>query len=147
MDKKEVKQLLVSKLLGRVSSLRSEMNDIVGDASAQAKSSAGDKHETANAMANLERERLAGQLDTCQRMLFQAEKLPEATSYVVSAGALVQTNYGYFYISEAFGKLTYDGETIMAISASSPLVQMASGKAVGDTFKMGPVTHTIKAVS
>ena len=95
----------------RVSDLSEIIQEAQDAANNETKSSAGDKHETGRAMAQLETEKLSKQL-------FEALKLEQVLSQInpntehkqVGLGSLVTTNNGIFYISVSLGKLEIDNE-------------------------------------
>lgn len=117
----------------RVDRGKEAMESAQESANTETKSSAGDKHETGRAMAQLEREKSA-------RQLAEAMKLKHALASVdadkvhdsVELGSLVITSNGKFYISISAGKIEVDGEMYFAISAGSPIGQQLIGKRAGD---------------
>ena len=101
------------------------------------KSSAGDKYETGRAMAQLEIEKASGQLAEANKLKQALEHIhADASGPIVKPGSLVITNQGSYFISIAAGKLTVDGETWFAISASSPLGATLMGRKEGDVVMM-----------
>ncbi len=88
----------------------------------ETKSSAGDKHETSRAMAQLEQEKLSTQLT-------EAQKLQEVLSGIHSnkntvkadLGSLVITSNGNYYICISAGKIEIDKEVYFAVSMASPI--------------------------
>lgn len=101
--------------------LLSELNE---GAQNDAKSSAGDKHETAMAMMQIEQEKIMKQLHEVNEMKAQLVKLGinQPNSKVI-LGSLVKTNQGIFYIAAAIGKLIINGSEVYVLSPKSPLAQ------------------------
>lgn len=100
------------------------------------KSSAGDKHETARAMVQLEIEKLGGQLSQAQVMLRGIDQI-DATQELTTAsvGALVVTTKGTFFLGPGLGKIEIADETLFCVSMSSPIGQLMMGKTVGEEFQ------------
>lgn len=116
-------------LAERIQSLRQQLHELVEGAKNDSKSTAGDKHETARAMMQIEQEKLSNQLSlllTQEQVLKRID--PEAKSEIVVNGSLVKTNQGWIYISIPLGKIVVDGESVMCLSAQSPLGQKLIGK-------------------
>jgi transcription elongation GreA/GreB family factor len=87
-----------------------------------AKSSAGDKHETSRAMMQIEQEKAAKQLNEALEMKQMLEKINTYTqSKSVGVGSFIKTNIGYFYIAVPIGKLNIFNQDVFVISAKSPL--------------------------
>lgn len=100
------------------------------DASASdGKSTAGDKHETGRAMAQLEQEKTGNQLVELEKMKEQLAKiqLPQSPEKI-SLGCLIQLNQTTLFLAVALGKIRVQDQEIMVISAASPLGQALLGK-------------------
>lgn len=110
----------------KMSALKEIMQDLQEAVFAETKSTAGDKHETARAMGQIELENNQRQL---QEMIHQQEILlqidPNKPLRTVSLGSVVHTNRGNFFISAPLGKVvTNAGDEFHAISAGSPLAKI-----------------------
>ncbi len=116
----------------KVAMLQQTLADLKESGSNETKSTAGDKHETALAMLQIEQANTRTQLQEALEQKAAIEKLANVsnTSTIVP-GSLVQTNKGYFYISTALGKAVVDGIAFIAISPQSPL----GAKLMGLTVK------------
>ncbi|OFY90514.1 MAG: hypothetical protein A3K10_09235 [Bacteroidetes bacterium RIFCSPLOWO2_12_FULL_31_6] len=88
----------------------------------ETKSSAGDKHETSRAMAQLEQEKLSAQLAEAHKLQGVLIGVNQ-NEYAAKAelGSLVITSNGNYYICISAGKLVIDGETYFAVSIGSPI--------------------------
>ena len=99
------------------------------------KSSAGDKHETSRAMAQLEMEKAGAQY---QRLLQEKElqervnALALTRSTQVSLGSLIQSAKGWFFIGISIGPVQISDENVIIISGKSPLGAGFIGKTVGE---------------
>ncbi len=99
----------------------------------ETKSTAGDKHETALAMLQIEQANTRSQLNDVLAKKVVLEKInPVLIASVILNGSLVKTNHGYFYLSIALGKAIIDDIVVVAISLQSPLGEKLMGLKVGD---------------
>ena len=88
----------------------------------ETKSTAGDKHETALAMLQIEQANVREQLKEVQQQKAVLEKInPALSPAVIVNGSLIKTNRGYLFLSIALGKAVIDGITVTALSQQSPL--------------------------
>ncbi len=100
------------------------------------KSTAGDKYETARAMAQNEFTRLSNQLKVVKSDLGLIQRMNVDDVYTtVQMGALVQTEKRLIYIATGLGKMEVGGETVIAISPSSPLAQVFMSHKALDTVQ------------
>ncbi len=134
-------------LTERIQSLRQQLHELVEGAKNDSKSTAGDKHETARAMMQIEQEKLANQLN----LLLQQEQTlqridPESKSEIIVNGSLVKTNQGWIYISIPLGKIVVEGEGVMCLSAQSPLGQKLIGKRVNETLLVNATEYLLLTV-
>jgi transcription elongation GreA/GreB family factor len=126
--KEEVYEAFRQVLAEKISQVQVVLHELYLSASNETKSTAGDKHETALAMLQLEQENKRRQLAELQLQKAVLNKInPTSLNTVISNGALVHTDAGYFFISVALGKITIAGKTVFALSISSPLGQALSG--------------------
>ncbi len=118
----------------RIAELQASINQAREAANDDTKSSAGDKHETGRAMAQLEQEKLGKQL---QELYTQAEllkRIPEVNTAIVAVGSVVSCSTMNYYMAIAIGKLNLSNEAYFAISAQSPIGQLLLGKKAGDSI-------------
>lgn len=101
-------------------------------AQSDTKSSAGDKHETARAMAQLELEKQAGVLQHLQLQRAALDRIDPALAHAQAGpGALVRTDAGSFYIAVPLGRLLVEGEEVWAISLEAPIYAALKNTPVG----------------
>ena len=99
----------------------------------ESKSSAGDKHETARAMMNLEQEKLGRQFQELMTMKEHFNKINfEIVSDKIQLGSMIETNKGYFLLSVGLGKIKANTQDLMLLSLQSPLGEILLGKSEGD---------------
>ena len=112
------------------------------------KSSAGDKHETALAMAQLEQEKLTKQLNILQLQKASMKVIdPTLKHQKITIGSLVETNKGWYYFSISLGQLICQNNAFFALSLEAPLGQIMRGKIAGEqvTFN-GMITEIIGVI-
>ena len=101
--------------------------------SADSKSTAGDKHETGRAMAQLEREKIGGFIQQHEQLMALSKRLdPTLVTLTIRLGSLVKTSNGWYYISIGLGKIIVDDTSIFCISPAAPLVTAMLGKKAND---------------
>jgi len=145
MTKFEANTCLKETLEVRISALKRILSSsFAAVASEDTKSSAGDKHETAVSMAQLEQEKLTHQIN--QLLVLQEQFQRIQTGHIhtkVQLGSLLLTDKGYFYVSIGLGKVVCGGDTFFALGMDAPLVRLLLGKEVGDTVLFNGSTTKI----
>lgn len=103
----------------------------------EGKSTAGDKHNTARANMQLERERLGQSLQQLEHMSVQLNRIPlEESSGPVRAGSLIHTTAGIFYLSIAVDAMVVEDNSYYMVGLSSPLAKAVLGKQQGDSYML-----------
>jgi transcription elongation GreA/GreB family factor len=134
-------------LTQKVNSLNIILREVNEAGNAESKSSAGDKHETAKAMAQLEQEKLGNQLKEAELQLVEFEKINFTKIFQsVEQGCLVETNKGYFLIASSIGKIEVDGKTVFVISNKSPLAVAFLYKKQTDKVSFNGMEYIIQTV-
>lgn len=127
--------------------LQQVLADLRESGSNETKSTAGDKHETALAMLQIEQANTRGQL---QELLIQKAMLqkldPALSATMVVNGSLVKTNRGYLYISVALGKAVINDIAVMALSPQSPLGQKLIGLKTGEVAGMNNTEYLVESI-
>ena len=132
----------------RIQASEGGMQEARESSMADTKSSAGDKHETARAMAQLELEKQDSALQHLRDMEFALARIdPSQRNERISPGALVHTNKGLYYVSAAMGKLDMDGAEVLAISMQAPILVALKAIAVGGTCKFNGQAHTLLGIA
>ncbi|MCX8490967.1 MAG: 3-oxoacyl-ACP synthase [Cyclobacteriaceae bacterium] len=132
----------------RLATAQQAMNAAQESANQEEKSSAGDKYETARAMAQLERDKAAMQVEENKKMLIVLNQIRHHSSTeTVTLGSIVVTDRNKFYVSISAGKLEIGGECYMAISTQSPIGQLLLYKRTGEFFNFNNQTQNIISVS
>ena len=131
----------------KISLLQHLLADLKESAGNETKSTAGDKHETALAMLQIEQANTRGQLeDVLQKKAALKRINPVSSPEQIVNGSLVKTNRGYLYLSVALGKINTDGIDVIALSPQSPLGEKMMGLIVGDTVEMNGNFYIIEVI-
>jgi uncharacterized protein YigA (DUF484 family) len=128
----------------KVQILENRLSDLKESGANETKSTAGDKHETALAMLQIEQANIREQLKEALAQKTILEKISPAispsllervgvrSSNKIINGSLVKTNNGYFFVSVALGKVTIESVAVIALSPQSPLGLKLIGLKVGE---------------
>ena len=142
--KESIHQDLRKKLKFRIDEIQNILDDLLLSGSRDTKSSAGDKHETGVAMAQLEQEKLRYQIHEFQKMEEIVQKInPSKSNSKIHLGSLVQTDKGWFYISVGLGSLTFKDQVIFAINPEAPVAKALIAKEKGDSIHLNGVESEI----
>ena len=145
--KESIHQVLRKQLTLRINEIQNILEDLHLSGSRDAKSSAGDKHETGVAMAQLEQEKLRYQIQEFQKMQDVVRKInPSKTNSKIHLGSLVQTDKGWFYISVGLGSLTFKEQVIFAINPEAPVAKALIEKEKGDSIHFNGVESKVLQV-
>lgn len=131
----------------KVERLQQVLADLKESGANETKSTAGDKHETALAMLQIEQANTREQLEKIMQQKRVLEKMdPSITAAIVVNGSLVKTNHGYLFISIAGSKAVVEGITVMALSPQSPLGIKLMGLKKGDTAMVNNNRYIIESI-
>ena len=145
--KESIHQVLRIQLKFRIDEIQNILDDLHLSGSRDAKSSAGDKHETGVAMAQLEQEKLRYQIYEFQKMDEIVQKInPSKSNNKINIGSLVQTDKGWFYISVGLGSLTFKEQVIFAINPEAPVGKALIEKEKGDSIHFNGVESNVLQV-
>jgi hypothetical protein len=148
---KDIKSLLLNKCVEyvdrRIFTIQNAIDEAMLSANDDTKSSAGDKHETGRAMAQLEQEKNSRQLQEAldlKNILLKID--PDKRSTIVSLGSIVITNRGNFYIAIAAGNIVIDDQQFFAISAVSPIAIKLKQAVLNEEFEFNGLSYKIKKI-
>lgn len=131
----------------KLTRLQQQVAELVRDAANDSKNTAGDKHETARAMMQLEQEKLGGQIAQLEKQLAQAIRYAPAERHkVVAQGSLVKTGRGWIYLLTALGEVVCEGEKVMVLSLQSPLGLKMAGLSAGAAAEINGIRYAIESV-
>ena len=131
----------------KISQLQQVLADLKESSSNETKSTAGDKHETALAMLQIEQANVGAQLQDVLEKKTALEKIDPALSPATTVnGSLVKTSKGYLFISTALGKAIIEGDAVIALSPQSPLGQKLMGLSAGDVAEINNTKYVIETI-
>lgn len=142
----------------KVQLLENRLNDLKESGANETKSTAGDKHETALAMVQIEQANIREQLNEALKQLNLYEKINVAIfpsplerdgvrlNEKIINGSLVKTNKGYFFLSIALGKAVVDEIQVIALSSNSPLGLKLMGLKVGEITEVNGNKYLVESI-
>jgi hypothetical protein len=111
------------------------------------KSSAGDKHETARAMVQIEIDKSEDQLKKTIDLQSELLSLNFEKEYKkIEKGCLVVTNTETFFISIGLGKIILKDSIYYAISLASPIGALLKDKVIGDKVQLNGKEILVKSI-
>jgi len=132
----------------KVQLLQQVLADLKESGANETKSTAGDKHETALAMLQIEQANTREQLEKIVAQKAVLEKIdPAITPEIIVNGSLIKTDRGYFFISIAAGRSLVDGNEVIALSPQSPLGLKLMGLKAGDTTAINDTAYVIESIA
>ena len=132
----------------KISLLQKQLHDLTDSAGNETKRTAGDKHETALAMLQIEQENNSRQLQDALQQKAILEKIdPALQTEQAVRGSIITTNKGIFFLSLGLGKITIDEKTVIALSPESPLGNLLLHTKPGDTCTFNNIVYTIEQIS
>lgn len=144
--KERVYEVCSHLLSNKIRLVQQTLNDLKESASNETKSTAGDKHETALAMLQIEQKNAAAQLENLILQKAVLDKIiPAVTAGCIANGTLVKTNSGYLFISIPLGKIIVDAIAVIALSPQSPLGIKLMRLNVGQTVTVNGINYLIES--
>jgi len=127
--------------------LQQILADLKESGSNETKSTAGDKHETALAMLQIEQANTRAQLQELLLQKAALEKIdPALSATIIANGSLIKTNKGYLFMSIALGKAMIENITVIALSPQSPLGQKLMGLKPGEVAAINNIEYFIESI-
>lgn len=132
--KQQVHDHYLLRLQEKIQHLQQVLAELKESGANETKSTAGDKHETALAMLQIEQANKREQLKELELQLAALEKInPTIIPAMIVTGSLVNTDQGYLYLSIAGGKAVIAGKAVTALSPQSPLGKILLSLQPGQT--------------
>lgn len=148
LNKSTVFLALQNEVNSRVTNLEKALDSSRAEMVSESKSTAGDKHETGRAMAQLEQEKLGRQVLSARELQQAIAQIkPEEQHSEIQYGSLVKTGNGWFFFSVGIGKLIVDSESVFCLTMTSPLGNVLKGKKEGDSIQFNGRTISILEIS
>jgi transcription elongation GreA/GreB family factor len=131
----------------KVAMLQKILDDLKESGTNETKSTAGDKHETALAMLQIEQANIRAQLQEVLAQKAALEKInPILSASMIVNGSLVKTSRGYLFISIALGKAVIDNNAVIALSPQSPLGQKLMGLKINEACRINNIEYKIESI-
>lgn len=131
----------------KIAMLQKVLDDLKESGANETKSTAGDKHETALAMLQIEQANTRAQLQKVLTQKAALEKInPALSATMIVNGSLIKTNHGYLFMSIASGKAVIDNMGVIALSPLSPLGQKLMGLKTGDAAMINETAYRIESI-
>lgn len=148
-DKVAVHNECLKLLQKKVTQLQAALKDLTDIAANETKSSAGDKHETALAMIQIEQEKTSRQLQATLQQIALTQAIDSSKTHIVSGpGSLVNTDKAVFYICIPLGRLFIQAaKPVFVVSPQSPIGLALNGLKNGETCSVNGVDYVILSVA
>jgi len=151
MNQQELKQALYKTLLHqleqKIIETKVSLKSAIESRDNDTKSSAGDKHETARAMVQIEIDKSEDQLKKIVELQNELLSLNLEKQYKkIEKGCLVVTNTEMFFISIGLGKILFNESIYYAISLVSPIGALLKDKVVGDKVQFNGKELFVKGI-
>lgn len=131
----------------KVAMLQKTLNDLKESGANETKSTAGDKHETALAMLQIEQTNTRTQLQEVLNQQAALKKInPDLSADSVLNGSLIKTNRGYLFMSVALGRAVVDDVAVIALSSQSPLGKKLMGLKVGERAEINNTAYLVEGI-
>jgi transcription elongation GreA/GreB family factor len=145
--KEQLYQVCLAQINERITLCQQAIKEVQNSANEETKSSAGDKYETGRAMAQLEIEKNAAQLQEAARLKLTLEQFfAKGKTATVQMGSLVSTNEGNFYLAVPLGGLKINDTIYYTLSGDSPVGKLLLGLKEGDAFNFRGKTFIVTQI-
>lgn len=145
--KEKVYQYYLQTATEKINLLQKTLDDLKESGANETKSTAGDKHETALAMLQIEQANVRAQLKEAQEQKALLEKInPAFCPQIIVTGSIIKTNKGHFFLSAALGKTVVNGVTVTALSAHSPLGKQLLHKQTAQAITVNGNQYIVEAL-
>jgi transcription elongation GreA/GreB family factor len=147
----DIRQLLLRECLrafdDKIASAKQNLITVRESVDSETKSTAGDKHETGRAMAQIELEKAQRQLNELLHMKNDLLRIsPGRNPEKIAAGSVVVTDKLIFFISVPLGAIKISEAVFYAISPVSPIGSALLGKQAGDAIELNRTVFNIISV-
>ncbi|MEO8210115.1 MAG: hypothetical protein ABI840_06110 [bacterium] len=145
--KNALKQRALDILEDRIKASSSAMSEAQAAANDEGRSSVGDKHQTGRAMAHIDVEIHARQLDTAQKEFAFIQKVDVShLNNKIEIGSYADTSEGKYFFLTGLGVNDFNNDKIFYLSISSPIGKVLVGKSAGEAIIFNDKEIKIKNV-
>lgn len=146
--KKALHLACLDNLQKRYDTIEASLKSIEESRNNETKSSAGDKHNTARAMMQIEENKAKRQLSETILAMQELKQIDTDKKYDTAiSGSLISTNKGEYYISIGIGKITIDKVLYYCISKNAPIGIKLIGKKAGGEIEFNGSRILITGIS
>jgi transcription elongation GreA/GreB family factor len=137
MKKEDIVIACRSLLTERIEMYKNNLELLKESGEDEAKSSAGDKFETAREMLRQDEEKLEMQLVQLEKYQSDMSVLAKKSlSPTIGRGSVAITDQGTYYIAAPLGKVSFNQQVFFAISADSPMGSALLAKKAGERINV-----------
>ena len=136
INKEKIHALALTHLLDKIKELQGLIADTQESGNNETKSSAGDKHETSRAHAQIETERLSKQLSELNQQYMRLKNIPLSPQSRIQLGSYIITEKGHYFMTVGMGSITTPHGKCFLISPQSPVGTSLIGKQANEAFEM-----------
>tara|TARA_B100001057_G_scaffold491809_1_gene582845 strand:- start:301 stop:750 length:450 start_codon:yes stop_codon:yes gene_type:complete len=148
INKKIIYDDLVHNLNEKLNSIQFLISSAIDSRDLDTKSSAGDKHETSRAKVQSDIENyLKQKVNIIEKLKVLSSININQKNNKVENGALVQTNFGFFFIAIGLGKFCVKNEEFFVISLGSPIGKFMKDKIESSSFKFRSLSYEILKIT
>ncbi|MFN8295360.1 MAG: hypothetical protein U0T69_04150 [Chitinophagales bacterium] len=145
--KQKVYQHFLSLINERINALQTTLDELSESAKNETKSTAGDKHETALAMLQIEQANTRLKITEAIEQKTQLQTIDiTLKSHKIIKGSVIKTSKGYFFLSVALGKSLIDNTSVISISLQSPLGAKLLGLKENDIVEVNGIKYAIESI-
>jgi hypothetical protein len=145
--KQTIHSYYLQEINNKVESLQQVLDDLKEIGANETKSTAGDKHETALAMLQIEQANIRARLKEVLEQKASLQKInPALSANMIVNGSLIKTHRGYLFISIAWGKALIENNNVIALSPLSPLGKKLLGLKVGSIAEVNNNSYIIETI-
>jgi hypothetical protein len=148
MNKKILLDSLISHVLDKLNTIDALIQSSITSRNNNTKSSAGDKHETSRAKIQLDIDNYQQQKIVISKQLTTLKSIEITKNCLkVEMGALIETNFGLFFIAIGLGKWTIENKEVFVISLASPIGKFMKNKIELSKFNFRKLSYKIFKIS
>lgn len=137
MNKERILSACAEEINDRLNHTQAAIDSARESANSEQKSTAGDKHDTARAMAQFEQEKLSKQLSEQLKLKEMLSRIQATSdSLEIRMGSLASCSNGLFFLGIGLGKIEVDSTSVFCVSLASPIGKALIGKKSGEEFSV-----------
>lgn len=146
--KEEVILACKEAIVNRIKNLEQAIKLVQESSNNNSKSTAGDKHDTERAMAQLEIEKLQKQLNFAlsDYDFFKKHSSTISSNNRAAVGSLIYINNNWIYIMCGLGKITVNRLNVFVISVEAPVAKQLLGKGLSEPIEINGISGKMEMI-